>query len=159
MLITAAKQYQALKDGTVDYIMTGITAVDTRKLWEVSDTIARTEHAAIELPIIVNEKVWQSLGARGQAIVLEAARTAERDLRERMADIEAKAYDFARSKGMAIEELTPNEVYEWRACSAPLLNDFMRDAGELGPRLMAAYGRLRVHRCCSAGPAGTFSMR
>jgi C4-dicarboxylate-binding protein DctP len=159
MLITAAKQYQALKDGTVDYIMTGITAVDTRKLWEVSDTIARTEHAAIELPIIINEKIWRSLGARGQAIVLEAAKTAERDLREQMADIEAKAYEFARSKGMAIEELTPNEVYEWRACSTPLLNDFMREAGEVGTRLMAAYGRLRIHPCCSTGPAGVFNIR
>ena len=159
LLISASKQQQALKDGTVDFVMTGITGVDGRKLWEVSDTVTRTEHAALEFIVIVNEKVWQSLGPKGQSIVLEASKRAERDLREQMAGIEAKAYDFARSKSMKIHELTPNEVYEWRACSAPLLDDFMKQAGEMGAVLMAAYGRLRQQPCCSAGPTGTFSLR
>jgi C4-dicarboxylate-binding protein DctP len=159
LLISATKQNQALKDGTVDFVMTGITGVDGRELWKVSDTVTRTEHAALEFVVIINEKVWQSLAPRGQTIVLEASKRAERDLRGQMADIEAKAYDFARSKGMTLHELTPNEVYEWRACSARLLDDYMGDAGELGARLMAAYGRLRMQPCCSAGPAGTFSFR
>jgi C4-dicarboxylate-binding protein DctP len=159
LLISASKQNQALKDGTVDFVMTGITGVDGRELWKVSDTITRTEHAALEFIVIINEKVWRSLGPQGQAVIMKAARRAEHDLREQMTDIEAKAYDFARSKSMRIYELTPNEVYQWRACSARLLDDFMTDAGELGSRLMAAYGRLRMQPCCSAGPTGIFNMR
>jgi C4-dicarboxylate-binding protein DctP len=158
-VISASKQYQAIKDGAVDMIMTGITGVDGRRLWEVTDTITRTEHAAIEFLVIINEKVWQSLGERRQKAVAEAARVAEQNLRDRMADIEAKAYAFAGEKGMKVYELGPNEVFEWRACSAAQLDDYMRDAGELGVRLMAAYGRLRKHPCCNAGPAGVFSLR
>ncbi|HEY7551640.1 MAG TPA: TRAP transporter substrate-binding protein DctP [Hyphomicrobiaceae bacterium] len=158
-LISASKQHQAIKDGTVDMVMTGITGVDSRELWKVTDTITRTEHAALEFLVIINDRVWQSLDQRGKAVVSESSRMVEQDLRERMADIEAKAYAFAREKGMKIYEPSPDDVMEWRACSARLVEDYMKDAGQLAFRLMAAYGRLRTQPCCSTGPAGTFSLR
>src|SRR5262245_30388092 len=157
LLISASKQHQAVKDGTVDMIMTSITGVDSRELWKVTDTVTRTEHAASEFLVFINEKVWQSLGERGQRALAEASSKAERDLRNEIADIEARAYAFAREKGMKVHELTPDDVSDWRACSAPLVDDYMKEAGELGGRLMAAYGRLRMHPCCSAGPAGAFT--
>ena len=158
-VISASKQHQAVKDGTVDMAMTGITGVDSRQLWKVTDTITRTEHAALEFLVIINEKVWQSFDERARTLVLESSRKVEQELREQMADIEAKAYALAREKGMRIHELEPNDVAEWRACSVGLLEDYLKDAGELASRLMAAYGRLRQLSCCSAGPAGTFSLR
>jgi C4-dicarboxylate-binding protein DctP len=159
MLISASKQYQAVKDGTVDLVMTGITGVDTRELWKVTDTITRTEHAALEFVVIINEKVWQSLPQSHRTAIAEASRKVEKELREQMADIEAKAYAFARAKGMTIQGLSPDDVAEWRACSVGLLEDYMNDAGELGWRLLSAYGRLRMEPCCSAGPAGAFNLR
>ena len=157
--ISASKQYQAIKDGTVDMVMTSITGVESRALWKVTDTITRTEHAAAEFLVLINEKVWQSLGPRGQSAVAEAASAAERDLRGQMADIGARAYAFAREKGMKVLELTPDDVSEWRACSAPLLDEYMKEAGEHGSKLMAAYGKLRTLPCCSAGLPGTFNLR
>jgi C4-dicarboxylate-binding protein DctP len=158
-LISASKQYQAIKDGAVDMIMTSVTAVRSREFWKVTDTITRTDHAASEFLVLVNEKAWQSLGPGGQSIVSEAASRAERDLRDQMADIDAKAYAFAAEKGMRIHALTPDDVVEWRACSAGLVDEFMNDAGELGAKLMEAYGRLRTLPCCSAGLPGIFSRR
>ena len=153
LLISASKQHQAMKDGTVDIIMTGITGVDTRKLWEVSDTVTRTEHAALEFAVIINEKVWQGLPQDHRTMIAEASWKVERALREQIADIEAGAYAFARAKGMTIHDLTAGDVAEWRACSAGLLEDFMGSAGELGWRLMGAYGKLRTEPCCNAGPS------
>jgi C4-dicarboxylate-binding protein DctP len=159
-LISASKQHQAVKDGSVDMAMTGITGVTARELWKVTDTITRTEHAALEFLVIINAKVWQSLGESHRAIVTAAARKAEQDLRLQMADIEAKAYAFAREKGMTVHELTPDEVAEWRACSASIIEDYMGSSGELGWRLMAAYGKLRTDPCCSGGPgSATFNRR
>jgi C4-dicarboxylate-binding protein DctP len=158
-VISSAKQYQAIKDGMVDMIMTGITGVDTRELWKVTDTITRTEHAALEFLVIINEKVWESLGPRHQSTVMAASRKAEQHLRDQMADIESRAYVFAKDKGMKVYDLGPNEVAEWRACSAGLVEDYLKEAGEIGSLLMAAYGRLRTQPCCSSGPAGTFSLR
>jgi C4-dicarboxylate-binding protein DctP len=159
LLISASKQFQAIQDGTVDFIMSGITIVDTRELWKVTDTITRTEHAALEFLVIINEKVWQSLSPQVQRSMAQAARKAEQDLRDQTTEIDAKAYALARAKGMVIHDVTPDEIVEWRACSAPLLDDYMKEAGELGAKLMAAYGRLRLQPCCSAGPAGPFTKR
>jgi C4-dicarboxylate-binding protein DctP len=159
LVISASNQHQAAKDGTVDMITTGITAVDSRKLWEVTDTVTRTEHAALEFVVIINEGIWQSFPAQLQSIFLDVAKKVERHLREQMADIEAKAYAFARAKGMKVHELNPDDVAEWRACSAGLLHDYMEGGGDLARRLMGAYGKLRTDPCCSAGPEGVFNLR
>jgi C4-dicarboxylate-binding protein DctP len=158
-VISASKQDQAIKDGTVDMAMTGVTGVTARQLWKVTDTITRTEHAALEFVVIINDKAWRALGEDHKAVIITAARRAEQDLRQQMADIEAKAYAFARAKGMTVYDLTPNEVAEWRACSAPIVEDYLTLAGELGQRMMAAYGKLRTQPCCTSGPHGEFTRR
>jgi C4-dicarboxylate-binding protein DctP len=158
-LIAASKQNEALKSGTVDMAMTGITGVTAREMWKVADTVTRTEHAPLQFVVVINDKVWKSLSDGHKAVLATSARKAEQDLQQRMADIEAEAYAFARAKGMTIHELTPDEVAEWRACSAPVLEDYMSTTGELGHKLMATYGKLRTDPCCSSGPSGTFTRR
>jgi hypothetical protein len=37
-----------------------------------------------------------------------------------------------------------------------MLADYMAKNGEAARKLMAAYGRLRMDPCCSAGPASAF---
>lgn len=157
LIIPGSKQHKAAKDGTVDMITTGITGLESRKLWEVTDTVTRTEHAALEFVVIINEKVWQQLPKPLQTIFLEAARKVEQDLRDGMADIEARGYDVARAKGMTIHELSADDVAEWRACGAPLMSEYMERGGELAKQLMSAYGKLRTDPCCAVGPGGAFS--
>jgi C4-dicarboxylate-binding protein DctP len=159
LLIAASKQNEALQNGTADMAMTGITGVTARELWKVTDTITRTEHAPLQFVVVINEKVWQSLSEGHKAVIAAAARKAEQDLQQHMADIESQAYAFARGKGMTIYDLTPDEVAEWRECSAPVLEDYMSHTGELGHLLMATYGKLRTDPCCSSGPSGTFTRR
>ena len=101
----------------------------------------------------MNEKVWQSLSDEQRSIITKAAKKAERETRERAFQLEAAAYDFARSKGMKIYELTPKELAEWRACSSDVLTDYLNKSGELPQQLMKAYGKLRTEPCCSAGPS------
>jgi C4-dicarboxylate-binding protein DctP len=158
-VITASKQREALGNGTVDAVMTGVSNVDSRQLWKVSDTITRTEHAPIEFIVIINEKLWQSITPEQKAIATAAARASERELRQQMADIEADAYAFARDKQMTVLELTPDEVAEWRACSAGMMEDYIGRLGAVGRRLMVAYGKLRTDPCCSAGTKGEFTRR
>ena len=157
IIIAATEYYEAMKTGKIDYIMTGITGVSSRKLWEVADTITRTEHAAIELVVMINERVWQSLSPAHQKAITEAALEAERELRDRTRQIEEEAYQFARDKGMKIREMTPDQVAEWRACSAPVMDAFMSDTGELGSELMKIYGHLRKDPCCSVAATGDFT--
>jgi C4-dicarboxylate-binding protein DctP len=159
MTVAASQQTQAMKDGTVDMNMTGVSGVTARELWKASDTITRTEHGAVEMIAIINEQVYQSLTPSHRAIVLDAARKAEKELWDAMTRSEAEAYDVAREKGMQVHELSPDDVAEWRACSARVIEDYVSGAGELGARLMEAYGRLRTDPCCNFTPEGTFTLR
>ena len=159
LIVSATKQRDAVKDGTVDMAMTGISGVQVRELWQVTDTITRTENAAMEFLVYINEGVWQRLNDEQRQIIGEVARKVEAELRDSFIGVEADAYTFAREKGMKVLELTPDQVVQWRACSAPVLENFMANSGDLGRQLMMAYAKLRADPCCNAGPAGAFSLR
>jgi hypothetical protein len=45
---------------------------------------------------------------------------------------------------MKIQELTSEEIADWRICSSLIVESFMTDAGEVAEQLMAAYGKLRA---------------
>jgi TRAP-type C4-dicarboxylate transport system substrate-binding protein len=152
-VISTAKMHDAAKNGLVDLSMGSITSVEPRALWQVADTVTVTNHVPIEFLLIVNERAWQALSPAHQAIIAEAARVAERAARDRMAENETAAYAFARAKGMRILNLTADQVADWRACSAVVLEDYLGQDGKLARRLLGTYGRLRTHPCCAAEPS------
>jgi C4-dicarboxylate-binding protein DctP len=158
-VISITKTLDALKEAAVDLAMSGVLSAETRRLWEGSDTITRTDIASMEWLIVMNERSWQALSNDQRAIIASAARRAERDIRNKSTQLEERSWQWARNKGMKIYELTPDQVAEWRACSAEVLDTYIRNGGELVRMLMAAYGKLREDPCCSAGPSGTFTRR
>jgi C4-dicarboxylate-binding protein DctP len=143
----------AVREGRVDMSMLAFPGIQTQGIWKATDSITYTAHAPVEMLLVINEKAWQSLSPGHQAILSEAARLVERQSRDRVAEIEAKNYEFAASKGMTIKALTPDQVAEWRACSADMLAAYMERNGELARKLMDAYGKLRTDPCCTAGPS------
>src|SRR5687767_10830159 len=151
-VISTSKMHDAMKAGTVDLAMGSITSVEPRELWKVADTITMTHHVPIEFMLLINEHTWQSLSPQHQAIVAEAARSVERATRDRVTEIEGGAYAFAQAKGMKMHALSPDQVAEWRACSADVLVDYMSLGSELARQLVAAYGRLRGLPCCTSAP-------
>jgi C4-dicarboxylate-binding protein DctP len=151
-IISTSKMHEAMRSGAVDLAMGSVTSVEPRELWKVADTITQTDHAPIEFLLLVNEKAWQSLPSAHRATIAEAAREVERAARDRFARNEASAYAFARKKGMQVRTLTADQVAEWRACSAGVLEDYMHGGGEPTRQLLAAYGRLRADPCCTSGP-------
>jgi C4-dicarboxylate-binding protein DctP len=152
-VLPVEKFHDAIRDGTLDMVVAGLAALEGRGLWKVTDTITRTAHAALEFLLAINEKRWQSLSPSHRAVIAEAARNVERETRDRLSQFEAKAYAFASSKGIKVRDLTPDEVAEWRACSAGMIAEYMEKNGNIARRLMDAYGRLRTDPCCTAGPS------
>jgi C4-dicarboxylate-binding protein DctP len=155
--IPGSQQMQALKDGKVELGLTGVSGVRSRSLWEVSDTITKTNHGAIEFLVIMNADLWAGLSEADRALISGIGREVEAELREKFAGIEEAAYAFAREKNMKIVEIAPNDLAEWRACSVEMVDQFLQRSGEAGFDLMAAYGRLRLDPCCNAGLSGTFT--
>jgi C4-dicarboxylate-binding protein DctP len=160
VILSAFKMQEALRDNELDMVVCSIAAVPNRELWKVADTITRTWHAPVEYVAFFNEKAWQSLSLSHQSLLTEAARKVEREARDRLSEIEAEYYQFARGKGMKIFELTPDQVADWRACSAGVIDQYMSSHPEMARRLLDSYGKLRTQPCCSSAPnAELFSRR
>jgi C4-dicarboxylate-binding protein DctP len=161
VMVSANKTGDAFASREIDMATGASSLIANRQLWTVADTITRTLHAPIEFFLIVNERVWQSLPEAHKTVIVEAARAEERQSRENVAKIEAGLYAEFQEKGMTVHDLTPDQVADWRACSASIVEAYMANNAELARQLMAAYGRLRTDPCCTAGPStgGTFSRR
>ena len=118
--------------------MTGVAGVQSRKLWEVMDTITLTNNADIEFVVVINEKFWQGLTAQQQDWISAAARTAEIDVRDRVGEIEATAIEQAKANGMTVYSLSEPEVGAWQKASQPVINRWLDGAGELGATILKA---------------------
>jgi C4-dicarboxylate-binding protein DctP len=151
--LTIEKFHDAFKDGALDMAMVGFGALQAFGLWKFTDTVTFTHHSPIVLFLVINEKTWQSLPPAHRDTLAQAAGKVEVEIRSHRAESEARASAFANSKNVKLQELTPDQVAEWRACSAGMLADYMDKADERAHRLMEAYGRLRTDPCCSAGPS------
>jgi TRAP-type C4-dicarboxylate transport system substrate-binding protein len=156
--LTIEKFHDALKDGAVDMAMIGFGALQSFGLWKFTDTVTFTHHSPIVLFLVINEKRWQSLSAAHRAAVVQSASKVEIEIRSHQSESEARARAFANSKSVKLQPLTPNQIADWRACSAGMLADYMEKNGELARRLMDAYGKLRTAPCCTVGPGeGAFT--
>jgi C4-dicarboxylate-binding protein DctP len=151
-MIAAGAQHEAMKTGRVEMVMTAAENVSARRLWEVSDTLTRTNHSTVMLLVLVNEGVWQSLPPAHRDVISKAAKDVEQQLWVGFLSADEEANAFARSKGMRIVELSSFDLAEWRACSAPVVESFMAASGQLGQELLKQYGLMRADPCCNQGP-------
>lgn len=160
VMVSANHTSTAFATQAIEMATGSSSLVANRELWKVADTITRTWHAPIEFLFVVNEKLWQSLSEDDRAILTGVALEEEQRSRKNFSEIDGGLYTLFREKGMTVHDLTPDQVADWRACSASLIEDYIEKHAELAQQLMAAYGRLRTQPCCTSNQStGTFSRR
>ena len=141
-LISGSEQYLAYQRGTVDVGMTGVSGVKSRKLFEVMDTITKTNHGDIEFIVVANTKWFNSLSNNHKKIIIDSAMMAEKDVRDKVSKIEADAYALAESKGMKIVTPSSSDIEAFKKASKPVYEAFKKDAGKLGAQLLDAASKL-----------------
>ena len=141
-LISGSEQYLAYQRGTVDVGMTGVSGVKSRKLFEVMDTITKTNHGVIEFIVVANTKWFNSLSSKQKDIITKSAEIAEKDVRDNVAKIEQEAYDLAKSKGMKIVTPSKADIDAFKSASNPVYEDYKKNAGSLGAQLLDAASKL-----------------
>jgi C4-dicarboxylate-binding protein DctP len=153
-LVAPPDVFAELEKGKIATAATDVMNVRERDLWRVADTITNLRYAPSLFLVVMNEKAWAKLAPEHQILLVELAQKAQQDAWARFAAIRAEAYAFAKQKGMSIVDLAVEDVVAWRACSAALLEAYVERAGDAGPKLFAAYGRLRTQPCCREAPGG-----
>jgi C4-dicarboxylate-binding protein DctP len=150
--VSPASLLTALQNGTVDAAAADIMNVREHELWRVARTIVDLRHAPSLFMVVINDSAWRRLSAEHQEVLAELAQDAQNFMWARFATIRAQAYAFAEQRGMRIIAPTPEDVAAWRACSAPLLEEYSERTGDAGAKLFSAYGKLRTDPCCRDAP-------
>lgn len=148
-LISAPETFKALESKAADASMTGILSLKERELWRVTNTVTRLRHSEILFVVVINEKSWAGLSEDQRKLILGAAKRVEQSIWRWYALLEADTYALAEEKGMKIQELTSEDISDWRICSSSIVESFMTEAGEVADQLMATYGKLRADPCCN----------
>jgi C4-dicarboxylate-binding protein DctP len=143
-------QEKALELRSVDVGMTGVSIMMERKLWRFMKTITRTNHATVEVVVVINEDFWDGLSKKHRALIQSAAKDADEEGTRLLMESESTAYQVLTEHNLAkVVSLSTDEVQLWRFCSSDVLTDFLIQSGNLGHELMQAYGRLRQMPCCN----------
>ena len=127
-----AEIYTAIQRGAIDGTDQALPIIYDSKFYEVGKYIAETHHFFNAMVFNINAKFFDSLPPDLQTIVQEAALKAQAFDREAMADENAKARAAMLAKGVAITELEPAALAEFRAAVAPVYAD-AKARGSLGP--------------------------
>ena len=135
VLLSGSEQFLAYQRGTVDFGMTGVTVVKSRKLYDVMNTLTKTNHAAIEFVVLINEGVWQRLGDSDRDILNEAAIKTERELRRSYAALHDETLDWLDDK-MTVRDLSSEGIDAWRSVATPVYDQYVERSGDIGRMLL-----------------------
>jgi len=135
--IGGSEQFLAYQRGTVDIGMTGTTAIESRKLYEVMDAVTITNHAQTEFLIVMNDKLWDSMSDQEKQWMGQAALAAEMKMRAETKDKNLASEKFIAEKtDMQVVNLTPAQLKQWQEAAAPAIDEYIKEAGPAGQRLV-----------------------
>mgnify|MGYP003330738597 CR=1 FL=1 len=112
------------------------------RIFEVMDTITKTNHGVIEFIVVANTKWFNSLSSKHKEIIVKSAEIAEKDVRDKVAKIEDEAYKLGEEKGMKIVTPSKSDIDAYKAASKPVYDDYKKNAGSLGAQLLDAASKL-----------------
>lgn len=136
-LMSGSKQFLAYQQGAVDAGITGLTAVKSRKLYEVMPNMTLTFDSDIEFVAVINEDFYQGLSGEKQDIINQCGLEVEANLRNNMFRIENETLEFLRDK-INIVNLTEAERDQWRAASQTVIDRFIKEGGETAAAVIDA---------------------
>ena len=134
--MSGSKQFLAYQQGAVDVGMTGASAVESRKLYEVMDHMTLSFDSAIEFVAIINNDFFNSLSPEHQQIILEASAEVEQKLRNAIYSEEAESVAALRSQ-MTVVDLTDEERQQWVEATKSVVQRFVDEAGETAAAVVA----------------------
>ncbi|MBY8977471.1 TRAP transporter substrate-binding protein DctP [Rhodobacteraceae bacterium NNCM2] len=134
-LLSGSKQFLAYQQGAVDAGITGVTAVRSRKLYEVMDHMTLTYDADIEFVAVINEDFYQSLTDAERETITTVGRACEKQLRAEIAQLEAESIAEVADK-INIVELTDEDRQKWRDATATVVERFVEEGGPLAAKVV-----------------------
>ncbi|SFK44947.1 C4-dicarboxylate-binding protein DctP [Pseudovibrio ascidiaceicola] len=136
-LMSGSKQFLAYQQGAVDVGMTGTSGVTSRKLYEVMENMTLSYDFAIEFVAVINNEFFEGLSAENQKIILDAAATVEKQLRDQVYSGEDALVESVKDK-INVIRLSDEERAKWVKATASVQDRFVEAAGPVGQQTIDA---------------------
>jgi tripartite ATP-independent transporter DctP family solute receptor len=122
--------YTALETKAVDGQENPFSFMEASKFYEVQKYASTTRHMYNPLLVLFSKKIWDQLSNDERKILLDAANEAKPYQRERSREMDVKAIDTVKSKGMIVTEFPPQEIARMREKVKPVTEKYEKEAGE-----------------------------
>jgi C4-dicarboxylate-binding protein DctP len=136
-IMSGSKQFLAYQQHAVDIGLTGLSGVESRKLYEVMKNVTLSYDSIIEFVAIINDNFFKSLSAKNQAIILKASATVEQHLRDKVYSGEEAMAKRLESK-MNVIRLSNDERKQWQRIAKPVLERYRAKVGPLADKVIKA---------------------
>jgi len=136
-IMSGSKQFLAYQQHAVDVGLTGLSGVESRKLYEVMKNVTLSYDSIIEFVAIINDKFFNSLSPKNQKIVLKAASIVEANLRNKVYSGEEAMAKRLESK-MNVVRLTADERKQWQSIAKPVLERYRAKVGPIADEVIKA---------------------
>ncbi|RZL95804.1 MAG: TRAP transporter substrate-binding protein [Variovorax sp.] len=135
--------YSALEQKAVDGQENPFISVEVTKFYEVQKHASTTRHAYSPLLVLMSKKFWDQLSTDERKVLTDAANEVKGYERQVSRELDAKALDTLKSKGMVITEVSAQERARMREKLKPVIDKHRQTTGELGKEMTAEVERIR----------------
>jgi TRAP-type C4-dicarboxylate transport system substrate-binding protein len=132
--------YEQLQTGVLDLTTVAWGAAMDWQLQELVDYAIDISWGAGQLPVLMNESVWDQISSKDQDIIMEVAAEAEAVNREEVYKVIPQAQQIWRDAGVEIITPTDAEMAEWVAAFSVIWDEYLemnKDAKDIDKILQA----------------------
>lgn len=122
--------YSALETKTVDGQENPFTNIENMKFYEVQKYLTLTKHAYSPTLVLFSKKIWDTLSPQEQSTLKECAGQGREEQRRVNREKSAQSVANLRSKGMAVNEISPAEMQRIRDRSKVIYERHAKDIGD-----------------------------
>ena len=130
--------YSALETHTVDGQENPFANIENMKFYEVQKYLTLTRHAYSPLALLLSKKAWDGMSPPEQAALRECAAQGRDEERRVNREAEARSVANLRAKGMAINEISPQEMQRIRERTRVVYEQHRKDIGDEAMNLVLA---------------------
>jgi TRAP-type transport system periplasmic protein len=118
--------YTALEQKAVDGQENPYSLVEASKYYEIQKYASDTRHTFNPIVVLFSKKVWDQLSEDERKILLDAAKETQPYQRAANREVNAKAAEFLKSKGMTLTSFPPQERERLREKLKPVTDKYVK---------------------------------
>lgn len=143
VVMSPGEMYLAIQRGTIDGAITGVTALQSRKIWEVVEYSTITGAAFGVMAVNISKAKWEGLSADQQEALLKAGDEVFQWSIGESAARDKSSLEFLIEKGVKTYVLTPEDKEKWRKLFGPAYDSWNSRASDEQKALVTWIDSLR----------------